>query len=342
VTSLEDKLRRAFHSRASQIPPGFAPPLRLPTHSRRSFPLVHGGGQRRGAPGRRRWLAPAASAVLVVAVIAGSVAISRVVPGHRQGTTAATSSGATAASRRNSAAVWVAAQVSRADNVACDPVMCRALEARGFPADRVVVLGGRTGLPAAQVVLATSTVRGEIGDQLGAGAPEVIASFGSGSGRIEVRVVAPDGAAAYRLALSQDVTARKSAGAELAGSTGIRVSGIAREQLRSGQVASQIMIVLSGMATTSTHPLSIVSFGDSGPGAGASGPLRAAELTVAPKVAAQASATLLRQMLAFLQAQQAPYRPALAEVTTLPDGRPALRLQFCAPSPLGLFDSPGS
>ncbi len=340
MTSLEDKLRWAFHSRARQIPPGFAPPLRLPTHSRRSFPLVHGGGQRRGAPGRRGWLAPVASAVLVVAVIAGSVAISRVVPGHRQGTTAATSSGATAASRRNSAAVWVAAQVSRADNVACDPVMCRALEARGFPADRVLVLGGRTGLPAAQVVLATSTVRGEIGTQLGAGAPEVIASFGSGSGEIEVRVVAPDGAAAYRLALSQDVAARKSAGTVLVGSTRILATGAAREQMQAGQVDSQVLIVLTNMA--SIAPLSIVSFGDSGPGAGADGPLRAAELTVAAKVPTRTSAGLLRQMLAFLQAQQAPYRPVLAEVTTLPDGRPALRLQFCAPSPLGLFDSPGS
>jgi hypothetical protein len=241
--------------------------------------------------------------------------------------------------------VWVAAQVSRADKVACDPAMCRALTARGFPADRVLVLGAGTGggaiLPAAQVVLVTSAVRGEIGDQLGPRAPEAIASFGSGSGRIEVRVVAPDGAAAYRLALRQDLAARKSAGAELAGSTGIRVSGTAREQLRSGQVDSQIMIVLSGMATTSTHPLSIVSFGDSGPGAGAGGPLRAAELTVAAQVPAQAGAALLAQMLEFLKAQQAPYRPALAEVTTLPDGRPALRLQFCAPSPLGLLDSPG-
>jgi hypothetical protein len=338
--TLEDKLRRAFQSRAEQIPPGFAPPLHLSTRSRRSFPLVHGGGQRRGAPGRRGWLAPVASAVLVVAVIAGSVAISRVVPGHRQGMTAAASSGATAASRRNSAAVWVAAQVSRADTVACDPAMCRALKAQGFPADRVVALGSRTGLPATQIVLATSAVRGEIGDQLAAGAPEVVASFGSGSGRIEVRVVAPDGAAAYRSSLRQDVAARKSAGSELTSGTRVLASAAALKQLRAGRVDAQVLIVLTNMA--SMAPVSIVSFGDSGPGAGASGPLRAVELTVAKQMSIQASAGLLGQMLSFLEAQKAPFRPALAEMTTLGDGRPALRLQFCAPSPLGLFDSGGS
>lgn len=339
MTPLEDRLRRAFHERAEQAPLDVAPPLRLPARSRRSFPLVHGGGQRRGAPAGRRWLAPAASAVLVVAVIAGSVAISRAVPGHRQGRAAAASSGATATSRRNSAAVWVAAQVSRSDVVSCDPAMCQALKAKGFPARGLLVLEARTGLRASQVVVATAAVRRELGGQLSAYAPAVLASFGSGSTRVDVRVIAPGGAAAYQSALRQDLAERKMAGAALVGSAQVVTSATARRQMQTGQVDSQVLIVLTNMASMAR--VSIISFGDSGPGAGASSPLRSAELTVAAKMPDRASTALLRQMLGFLRAQASPYRPAQAGLITLAGGRPALRLEFAAPSPLGLLDSSG-
>src|SRR5271170_3951149 len=134
MTPLEDKVRQAFQEKADQVRLDVAPPLRLPARRRRSRPLAYGGGQRTGAPARRGWLAPAASAVLVAAVIAGAVAVSRVMPGqqrpgHGNGLAAAGSPGA--ASTSNQAAAWVAQQVSSDAVVSCDLAMCRALEAHG-------------------------------------------------------------------------------------------------------------------------------------------------------------------------------------------------------------------
>jgi hypothetical protein len=74
MTPLEDKLRAAIRAKADEIRPD-APPLRLPARSRRSRFLAYGGGEKEGRPAQRarqRWLAPAASAVLVAAVIAAS------------------------------------------------------------------------------------------------------------------------------------------------------------------------------------------------------------------------------------------------------------------------------
>ena len=84
MTPLEDKVRKAFQAKADQVPIDVVPPLRLPARRRRFFPLAYGGGQRMGAPARRRWLAPAASAILVVSVVAGSVAVSRVMAGQQR------------------------------------------------------------------------------------------------------------------------------------------------------------------------------------------------------------------------------------------------------------------
>jgi hypothetical protein len=74
MTPLEDRLRAAIHAKADEIRAD-APPLRLPARRRRSLFLAHGGGEKKGTPAQRswqRWLAPAASAVLVAAVITAS------------------------------------------------------------------------------------------------------------------------------------------------------------------------------------------------------------------------------------------------------------------------------
>ena len=88
---LEDLLTTAFREKAADIQPGTVPPLRpapgrqpaQPT--RRSTSARRRTGRRPGAPGPQRWLAPAASAVLVLAVIAGAVVVSRGITGTRSG-----------------------------------------------------------------------------------------------------------------------------------------------------------------------------------------------------------------------------------------------------------------
>jgi len=327
MTPLEDKVRQAFQAKAGQVRYDVAPPLRLPARRRRFSSLAHGGGQSRGAPARRGWLAPAASAVLVAAVIAGSVAVSRGVAGHQR-----PGPGAMPAPDR-AAAVWVAAQVSRSVVVSCDLAMCRALRAHGFPADDLLVLGpGGAGLLESQVIVATAAVRRELGARLSSVyAPAVLASFGSGSTRIEVRVTAPGGAAAYLAALRADQQARHNAGAALTGNPRITATAAARTQMEVGQVAAQLLFTITALAAL--RPLDILAFGDSGPGAAADMPLRSVYL------ADNGGPAAARAVLAFLHQQRGAFRPARAEITRFA-GRPVLFIEFAAPTPLGLINGP--
>jgi hypothetical protein len=324
MTALEDKVRQALRAKAGQVPFDVPPPLRLPARRRRFFSLAHGGGQSRGAPARRGWLAPAAAAVLVTAVIAGSAEASHVMTGQmRPGPAAAPAT---------QAAAWVAAQVSQSDVVSCDLAMCLALHSHGFPASGLLVLApDRAGLLASQVIVATAAVRRELGGRLSSVyAPAVLASFGSGSTRIDVRVIAPDGAAAYLSALKADQQQRKTTGAELAGSARIIATAAARRQMATGQVAAQLLITITGLAAM--RPVGILAFGDSGPRATAGMPLRSAYL------ADNGGAAARREILAFLRAQLSHHRAARAEITRFA-GRPVLFIEFAAPTALGLLDT---
>ena len=156
------------------------------------------------------------------------------------------------------------------------------------------------------VVVATPAVRNQFGARLaGVYAPQVLASFGTGAQQIEVRAVAPDGAAAYRAALAADLSARRTAGRQLVHNPRLTIAGPARAALQAGRVDSRLLVVLA--ALTANQRLTILSFGSSGPGAGAATPLRRVQVT--------ADHATVTAMLAFLQAQRVPYRPAHATVT---------------------------
>jgi hypothetical protein len=228
------------------------------------------------------------------------------------------------------AVAWVAHEVSRTATVACDPAMCRALEASGV--EKLLVLGPAMSNPRrCQLIVATAAVRAEFGISLGAAyAPSVIASFGSGSTRIDIRVVAPNGPAAYQAALSTDVQNRKQAGAELLGSTRVVASASARRQMLAGQVSSQLLIVLTSLATL--HPVDIVAFGDLARGASAGVPLRSVELS------ASDGAAVVQKWLSFLRVQKIPFLPAVVRTIRV-GGKPVLLIGFAAPTPLGLFAS---
>ncbi|HEY2688323.1 MAG TPA: hypothetical protein VGJ50_07765 [Streptosporangiaceae bacterium] len=327
MTRLEDKIRRAIHAKADQVSSDTVPPLRLPARRRRSFSLAHGGGERMGAPAWRRWFAPAASAALVLGVIAGSVMVSRLVLGGE----APGGPGAAAPASLEQAAAWVAGQVSRSAVVACDPAMCRLL--RAHRVSHLDELLPTTATPVnSAVIVATAAVREQFGSRLGGVyAPTVIASFGSGTARTDVRVTAPDGPAAYRSALSKDLAARKQAGAELLSGSRITTSPAARRAIAAGRVDSRLLIVIVTMAAE--QHISIVSFTNAGPGAGADSPFRAAEL-VGPS--ATDRSTFTQPMISLLQAQSAPFLPAQAHVVQL-RGQVGLYIEYTAPSPLGLL-----
>ena len=248
---------------------------------------------------------------------------------------------AAAAAARRQAAAWVATQVSRSSIVACDPVMCSALQAQGMPAASLLVLGPSAGDPlGSAVVVSTASIRSQFGARLASVyAPTVLAAFGSGTARIEVRVTAPDGSAAYLSALSSDVRARTADGAHLLHNSHISATGAARQQLAAGQVDARLLstlVTLAGM-----ERVRIVAFYDDGPGSSSGVPLRAVELASPPRPrhARRSQAGYLRSVLAFVRAQRVPFLASSASLQRISRSQVVLRIEFAAPSPLGLLGS---
>jgi tetratricopeptide repeat protein len=287
---------------------------------------------RAGRPVRVPWVA---AAVLVLIMASGAAgALFRLHSGnHSPGPAGAART--RPANAAQMAADWVAQQVSRSVTVACDPLMCAALEARGVPTARLLVL--RTGAASprgAGVIVATPAVRSQFGSRLDSEyAPSVIAGFGSGSGQVDVQVVAPDGATAYREALRQDEAARKAAGNQLLANKQIEAGAQERTQLADGAVDSRLLILLPALAAT--HPIQVLAFDNSGPGAGPDSPLCSADLSGSGSAAGMTDAGYQRWLTSFVQAQLAHFTGNVAVVRH--GGRTVVRVQFSRPSPLGLL-----
>jgi hypothetical protein len=279
---------------------------------------------------------------VVALIVAGVIALvlsGGSQPGHRNGL-GPPSSGAGALVRRR-VATWVAAQVGRTAVVACDPVMCQALTAHGVAPSRLYPLSPQTTSPLrSQIIVATAAVRAQFGSLLSSVyAPAVLASFGVGPDRIDIRATAQHGAAAYRAMLSADLANRKATGVELLNSGRIAATALARRELAEGQVDGRLLITIAEMAAT--HPMFIVDFGSPAPGADPDMPLRQADLAEDAHARHHAghaiTAGYVRAMVSFLRAQHGAFRAARVQSVHLPDGEAVLRIEFTAPSPLGLL-----
>jgi hypothetical protein len=281
-------------------------------------------------------------ALVACVVIAVSAAVAAVVMGvtttSSAGPTGRANSGSqisvslqAAMASRTSAARWIAGQVGPDAIVACDPAMCAALQASGVAAGRLLVLGTSASDPlGSDLVVATPALRSQFGARLASVyAPVVIASFGAGAARIDIRAVAADGTAAYNSALAADRSARIAAGVQLSGNRHIVMSAAARAVLRAGQVDPRLLTIIAALAAQ--QPLRILAFGDPSPGASAAIPLRSIEM--APASAGTQAAARLRTMLSFLQAQQLPFLPMRAVLVRTS----TLSVEYAAPSPLGLL-----
>ena len=231
--------------------------------------------------------------------------------------------------------MWVAQQVVRSAIVACDPLMCAALEAQGVSAARLLILRlGATSPLGAEVIVVTPAIRSQFGTRLDrVYAPSVIAGFGSGPERVSVQVIAEDGPAAYLTALRQDVAARKAAGAQLLANKQITASTEALAQLAAGAVDSRLLIVLPALAAV--HPIQILAFGRTAPGAGPGVPLCSAELSGSGRTAAMTDASYLSWLTSFMRAQLGPFEGSMTVLTEA--GQPVVRVMFAQPSPLGLL-----
>jgi hypothetical protein len=285
----------------------------------------------------RRYRAIGAAAVVAALILAGGL-ILMFRPAPRSAPPPAAISGAAAA--RSNAATWIANQVGLSVLISCDPAMCQALASDGFPPDDTRPLSPGGSPLNATLVVATAAVRRDLGTRLTTlYAPAVIARFGSGASRIDVRLVAQHGPAAFRAALSEDVYLRRQTGQGFLSSGRVGFSAQANPRIHDGQVDSRLLGMLTQLAAA--RPILIESVGDAAPG-GASlevSPLRSAVIEQIPGGAQDAGPDFVATMLSILRAARGPFKLASYGRVQLPGGQVGVRMVYAAPEPLGLWNT---
>jgi hypothetical protein len=285
----------------------------------------------------RRHLVLLLSALVAMALGAG-VTLAFTQRDHAQTASRLTGSGQAsdalqaAAAARHQSAAWIAAQVAPSVVVSCDPEMCNELQKSGFPAGQLMELQPSAPDPLGSLlVVATPVIRSQFGTRLASVyAPLVIASFGSGAERVDVRYVAPDGSAAFESQLAADRENRVAAGEQLLTNQRVQASAPARQALLAGQVDPRLLVTLSALAHQ--LPLHLVAFDDPSPGVNSDVPLRGAELGAAAPAG-------LPTMVAFLKAQQSQFAPAVAGITKTANGQSVVTVRYDAPGPMDLGGS---
>jgi hypothetical protein len=320
--------RRAPGTVARQSDPSW------PTVTRTTVRLWLDRHYRRRA-GRRR-LVLLLSALVAMAFGAG-VTLAFTQPDHGTATTpvSATSSANAlqlAAAARQQTSAWVDRDVASNIVVGCDLEMCNELQKSGFPAARLLPLQPSAPDPlGAQVVVATPVIRNQFGTRLASVyAPLVIASFGSGAERVDVRYIAPDGSKAFDAQLATDRKNRMTAGRQLLTNKHVQTSASARQQLVAGQVDPRLLVTLSTLAAL--MPLKLIAFENLSPGASTDVPVRGVEIGAAAPAG-------LSAMVAFMRAQQGEFAPAVARITQDAGGRHVFIVRYDAPGPMGLEGS---
>ena len=233
------------------------------------------------------------------------------------------------------AATWVSQQGGAGAAVACDAQTCPVLTASGIPAgQQVQIQVNPLSLSSAGIVVVTPAVRNFFGSHPGLGAdiaPAVLASFGP----ISVQAVDPAGGSAYQAALSQDVQARTQVGEQLLNSGDVTAAPVAETQLEAGDVDSRLLLAIQALAQQ--QAVYIVAFGDSGPGASAGIPFRAAELGETDPRGALAPTAYVQSMITLLNAHATFPAFAHARQVNLADGQTVAQIEYGLPLQLGLL-----
>ncbi len=230
-----------------------------------------------------------------------------------------------AAAVRSQAAAWIASQVSGNTVIACDPDMCAALQAQGVMAGLMPLRTAAASPLGAGVLVTSPSAPSQLA---GTYAPALIASFGSGDARIDVRAAEPGGPAAYQAARRADLDARIAAGSQLLQNRRLEFSARDAGQLRAGEVDARLLATLAALA--SQHSFRVTAFGGGAPGVPVL--FRAMTLTSSGNETAAIAAAA-----ALVRAQVPPYLPARVTIVSLAAGQIALTIDFAAPSPLGLL-----
>ncbi len=295
------------------------------------------GRRRKNGRASRRWRAAVLVTLILLVAGAGGLAFTLSRPGASSerltgGDVQISQLGAEAAARTQ-AITWILHQVSPAAVVSCDAQVCADLVSNGFPSSDLLPLGPTSNDPlGSELVVATATVRNQFGSRLGVYAPAVIASFGTGNARIDIRWVYPGGATAYRAALPAALRVRKAADAQLLTNSNIGLSATAKAQLLGGQIDPWLPLLIVIMAHN--HPVHIVDFTSQSPDGGPASLLRWVDLATSVRAAHLTRTAYLGWMRSFINTQRAEYQPVRVQQVTLRTGQAVLRIGYGAPSPL--------
>lgn len=232
-----------------------------------------------------------------------------------------------AAANRDQAAAWIAQQVLPSVLIGCDPLMCQALETANVSASRLSVVQPSAPDPlGVEVIVATPALQSQFGPRLATVyAPLVLASFGSGVQRIDIRYLSPGGTAAFEASLAAAKRSRIQAGQQLLSNKHVQASAQARGALLAGDVDPRLLITLGLLAHE--IPVRLVLFDDPSPGASSAVPLRGAEIGASASAGLSAITAFLAQQTTYQPSQYHEVRIAGAQVVTV---------QYDAPGPLGL------
>jgi hypothetical protein len=242
-----------------------------------------------------------------------------------------------AAAAREKAARWVSREVSRNQIIGCDTVMCALLVKEGVPSADLLLVSPSTQDPlGAGVIVATPDLQSQFGMRLSTEyAPAVLARFGTGRLRVEVRVIAPWGAGAYQLALTRDIAARELQGTQIVGNSRIVLPASGKTELAAGQVDPRLLITLPALAHR--HPVRVLAFYDRGPGAGPGVPFTGVKLAGNDPKAGITAHAYLRWLVSFLHSQRSSFRAASVS-TAWREGRAIVSIRFALPNPIGLLN----
>ncbi len=324
-------------------PKRMAPPTRTVPTPARPEPGTGGPATRRIArqqnlrpPRRRRSITlPLVGAAVVVLAAGGTFALlSRSAPPSR--TVGLTVQQRAEQKNEAIAAAWIAEQVSRTTRIACDPQMCKALEARGFPAGDTQPLGPTSPVPTGStLVVDTAAVQDLFGTSLAVDyAPSVLTTIGSGQAEIAIRVVAPHGTVKYDQQLAADLVVRKQYGQALAGASRVNMTAAAKAELTSGQVDVRLVLAITAVAIK--VPVDIVDFGNVATDPSSGLPLRYVDLAEKVQAAHLSPAAYVKAVIAALKSSSSLPGPYLWTETLTVGAVPVLRIDYAAPSPLNI------
>ncbi|MGZ4632316.1 MAG: hypothetical protein ACXV2G_06570 [Actinomycetes bacterium] len=226
---------------------------------------------------------------------------------------------------------WIVHNVDRHLLVAADASAAAGLRRAGYPKDRVVELADLTTTPdlVLEAGAADSTARAVPPAATAAlRRSVVVARFGSGSGRAEVRQVLPAGTSAAK---ERQVRADVADG--LLTNVRLRLTPGAWARLARGQTDPRLLAALS--ALSARHDVDVLDLPRTAPERRAAAPARSVRVTALDGAPLTAGSPALRDVLRLLRAQRPPYRPGSSTVEHL-HGRTVLRITYPAPSPFGL------